>query len=80
MKPTDRDELKDALWDDRLFVELVSRHGLYTVYAELGDFRKDLADQLANRAGPERWRRATEALIIRVKARLKLLERIENEA
>lgn len=83
MRPTeygDRDQLKDALWNDSLFVSLVSEHGMCVVYTALWDFRKDLAAQLAERTGPERWRRSTEALIIRVKARLRLLERIEREA
>ena len=73
-----RDTLKDALWDDRLFVELAHQWGLDSLTDELVEFRRDLADQLAQTDRDDRWRRRTTALIIRVKARLRLLEGVRK--
>ena len=73
-----RDTLKDALWDDHLFVELAHQWGLDSLTYELVEFRRDLADQLARTDRDDRWRRRTTALIIRVKARLRLLEGVRK--
>lgn len=73
-----RDTLKDALWDDLLFVELAHQWGLDILTDELVEFRRDLADQLAQTDRDDRWRRRATALIIRVKARLRLLEGVRK--
>lgn len=73
-----RDTLKDALWDDHLFVELAHQWGLDSLTDELVEFRRDLADQLAQTNRDDRWRRRATALIIRVKARLRLLEGVRK--
>lgn len=66
--------LKDLLFQDDIFWRAVDILGSDLVYSRVESFVGDLAFQLKNIKGSDRWRRSVTALIIRGKKRLRELE------
>lgn len=70
---TNRELLKDLLWNDTLFNTLAEMQP-ELMYQELLDFREDLVLQLREIEGDDTWRRKVTALIIRTKGRIREME------
>lgn len=78
---TDDEELKDALYDDDLFVEYVETHGLHIALEEVTRFHRTIANQLIVNAVDEYvpgsgWVGRTMRLCHRAKRRRNELRRV----
>ena len=75
-------DLKDALFDDDVLVELVGEHGLDEVLEAVLELKATVVQQLREDAETgwrsernPRWRNGATAIVIRAKSRIQALER-----